>query len=240
MPGPAAGGAIRAGIAATLLAVTAIPDAALAQAAAPVPAPAPPVAAVTPAQVGQRATPAVDPVRLAAARPVIDQIFPQGTYARAMRAALDQLTQMAADQLSGNGRTPPDPAAPGAAVRAALADVSAAEDPYAAERSRIVLRVVSDEMSSLMASFEPGVRDALTKAYARRFTVDQLTTLHAFFETPTGQAYARESVAITMGPDMVEATQAILPKIVEAMPGIMAKAETATKDLPPPPKHKRK
>jgi hypothetical protein len=58
----------------------------------------------------------------------------------------------------------------------------------------------------------PGMLTAMSRAYARRFTTPQLAELHAFFDTPTGQLYARESSGILSDPDIVEWQRNLMTK----------------------------
>jgi hypothetical protein len=180
----------------------------------------------------------VDPARLVAARQVIDQIWPLGTYERIMRAVMDQMVNgtmasmydMPADSFAKGLKADGADKSTGKTFRQALAE----DDPFFEERMRRSMNVMMGEMTALMNEVEPDVRVAFANAYARRFTVAQLNDLHTFFQTPTGRIYARESMTLMMGPDMMKAMQAFAPKMMERMPAITAKVEAATKDLPPP------
>jgi hypothetical protein len=180
----------------------------------------------------------VDSARLVAARQVIDQVWPLGTYERIMRAVMDQMVNgtlasmydMPADTFAKGLKADGPDKSTGKTFRQALAE----DDPFFEERMRRSMNVMMGEMTALMNEVEPDVRVAFANAYARRFTVAQLNDLHTFFQTPTGQIYARESMTLMMGPDMMKAMQAFAPKMMERMPAITAKVEAATKDLPPP------
>lgn len=186
---------------------------------------------------------AVEPGRLAAARPVIDRIWPLGTYARIMRATMDQVAQGAMAQmfdmkpadLAGSLGARPG-AKPGAvpATTETLGQMAAKNDPYFQQRMQITMHVMGEEMGKLMTEVEPDVREALAHAYGRRFSIAQLGELDRFFATPTGRDYAAESMTLMMSPDMIQAMQSFLPRMLKAMPDMMAKVAAATKDLPPP------
>jgi len=184
----------------------------------------------------------IDPQRLAASKQVIDQVWPLGTYQRIMHAVMDQMVNgtmasmydMPIDDFAKGLKTNTPDKATGKTLRQALAE----EDPYFEERMRRSMKVMTDEMTAMMNEVEPDVRVALANAYARRFTVAQLDDLHTFFQTPTGQIYAHESMMLMMGPDMMKAMQAFAPKMIQRMPAIIAKVEAATKDLPPPKRKK--
>lgn len=182
---------------------------------------------------------AVDPARLEAARTTVEHVFPPGTYARIMDKSLDLVTGsimdsvtampikelaamggMSEDQLSGLGE-------------GTMEEMMAIYDPHYRERMERSMRVMMGEMGVLMEQFEPRMRDGLSRAYARRFTVDQLDELNRFFATPTGGDYARDSMMLFMDPEIMESMQAFMPEMMKQMPDIIRKTETATADLPP-------
>lgn len=220
-------------------------------------APAPVLAQVAPPPPGaltpQPVLP-VEPARLAAARPVIDRIWPLGTYARLMQKTMDQVAQGAMAQMfnmkpedlaagmgpaAGDakpGSSPPPGAQPPGQT---LGEMAVKDDPYFQQRMQITMHVMGEEMGKLMTEVEPGVRDALAHAYGRRFTVAELGELDRFFATPTGRIYAGESLTLMMSPDMMQAMQSFVPRMLKAMPEMMAKVAAATKDLPPPPPKKK-
>lgn len=207
-----------------------------------------PVAGPVPAPSTSAPAPIAPPdaARLAAARPVIERIWPLGTYERLMRTTMDQtvgnmmsgLYGMKMDDIAAT--MPDDDKAKGAALKGkTLGEAMVADDPHFEERMRISMRVMADEMSRIMTDAEPEVREALTRSYARRFTVAELGDLDRFFATPTGTAYARDSMLLMMGPDMMQAMQSFAPRMMKEMPAMMAKLEAATKHLPPAPKRSK-
>ncbi len=197
--------------------------------------------AVPPAPAALDAAP-VDPARLAAARPVIDRIWPLGTYARIMHGMMEQMMQstvasmydMRVEDLAGMGGA--SGKNPAALKGKTMGEVLQAEDPAYKQRMKITMDVMMGEMTRLMTEIEPDVREALAHAYARRFTVEQLGDLDRFFATPTGAIYAGESMTVMMGPDMARVMQSFMPRMIKEMPAIMAKLAEATKGLPPLPK----
>lgn len=200
-------------------------------AAAPVFAQTP---AAGPAPVAVAVAPA-DPVRLAAAKPVIEQIWPLGTYARIMRATMEQVvsgTMAGMYDMKPGDFAPAARGEPGAGDKT-MRQLLAEEDPAFEERMRITMRVMTDGITDLMTEVEPQVREALAVAYARKFDTGQLADLHRFFDTPTGRIYAADSMTLMASPDMMKAMQAFVPRMMQAMPGIMAKVQDATKGLPP-------
>lgn len=194
------------------------------------------------AQTGPTAAPvtAVDPARLAAAKPVVDRLFPAGTYKRIMKSSLDMVAGSISTSMKNlpleqiarmAGATEKD------AARFAKVDVEqimAIYDPHWQERMQLTMRGMMDSMGSMMESFEPDMRAALARAYAQRFTTNELADLDRYFSTPTGAKYAEQSMMIFMDPEMVQAMQSMMPKTMQHMPEIMASAQKATASLPPP------
>lgn len=213
--------------------------AALAAAAAPA------VAQTAPAQ---QALPAadlpVDPVRLAAALPVVDRVWPLGTFRRVMQSSMDQMTNsmlgaMFGIEASDVAKSAGDAKAAGAAGSETLGEAARRADPAFDERMRITMRVTTDEMAALMTRIEPDVRETLARVMAKRFTAAELGELGRFFATPAGTKYASESMLLATDPEMIGASMKFMPMFLEAMPAIQTKVEAATRHLPPPPKPRR-
>lgn len=181
----------------------------------------------------------VDPAHLALAKEVIDHIWPLGTAERVMGVAASEWTDamMASmfDLKMGDfpveeGEEPLDPEMAEATLREAILE----EDPHFEERLRITNQVMMREMGPVMGKVEPQIRDAMAKAYARRFSAGQLSDLDRFFDTPTGSSYASEMMMVHMDPEIMAATSAMMPELLKQMPEIMKKVEAATAHLPPP------
>jgi hypothetical protein len=152
----------------------------------------------------------VDPARLEAARSAVAHIFPSGTYARVMERSFDASLSMATDsfnmmplrELAVVAGKPVEDLE--RLDETSLKDVLAIFDPAYDQRIKLVVDVMSDEMAGLMTQFEPSFQDGLAHASAGRFTVDQLAKLDGFFVTPTGKAYAAESMIIMTNPEVME------------------------------------
>ena len=182
----------------------------------------------------------VDPARLNFARATVDYIFPSGTYSRIMDKTMDVVMSSV---MKSAGEIPLRDIAAMSGIEAeelekmgegTLNQVMAILDPAYEERMDRTMRVMMSEMGSLMTRFEPAIRDGLAQAYAKRFTKDQLMELNAFFSTPTGKAYAADSLVIFMDPAVMDKMQAFVPEMMKEMPGLMGKMTEATADLPKP------
>ncbi len=178
----------------------------------------------------------IDPARLAAAEAVADRLVPVGTYQRIMADIADTMAKSLIATMMG--LTPDQmgvPVADGQDGSKSLGASMAAADPAFAERGEIMMRVIFSEMAPLMTELEPAVRAALARTLARRFDLPVLTDLAAFFATPSGSAFGAQFMGLFTDREMLEASMAMTPKLLEAMPAIMKKVEEATAHLPPPP-----
>jgi len=187
---------------------------------------------------------AIDPAALAMAGPLADKLFPPGTYSRLMGSTMnsmmdsmmDSMMQMPIGQFARMAGVPEQDLAK--LDKASMAQLMEILDPAFKERSSLSMRAMMGGMTSLMTDFEPRVRVALARAYARKFTPAQLKELDAFFNTPTGGVFAAESFAIYGNPEMLGAMQALMPELMQKMPELMGAVQKATAHLPPPRKPK--
>lgn len=146
-------------------------------------APAPAMSQTPPVET---AAPAVDPARLAAARTVIEQIFPAATRQQTMQGMMSAMMANIRQPLMTN----PDFAA---AVQ---------KDPRVKKIfDDFVDRQLARSTELLNANL-PGMVDAMAHAYARRFDISQLHDLSVFFSTPTGKIYLANSMTIMSDPDV--------------------------------------
>lgn len=183
-----------------------------------------------------------DPARIAAAKLVVDKLWPLGTYRRMMDGTMSKIMDSmmesmmgmkASDMVGAADKTGKASEAVGDQSMGALAEKA---DPNFRERTRIMMDAMMSGMIPIMEKIEPQVRENLTKIYARRFSAAQLADLATFFATPSGKAYAEQSMLVFMDPEMIQGMQAFVPELMKSMPAIIKKAEEATKHLPPPPK----
>lgn len=190
------------------------------------PAPPPVVAASKPV------TDALDPERLALARGVVQAFLPPGSIQKMMSSMKDMRSGMMDNMLHA---TPKDFGVKGAKdTDKTLAEIVHERDPYFEQRMTIMNRVMMEEMGKIMTGFEPELREAMARMYARRFTKTELTDLTAFLRTPSGSSFASQLMLMMSDPEYQEAMKKLTPKIMQAMPQIMEKVKKATADLPSP------
>lgn len=107
-------------------------------------------------------------------------------------------------------------------------------DPYAEERTRVMMGGVMTALETVFGHLEGPMREGLAKVYASRFTAPQLGEINAFLATPTGQAYASESLAAFTDPQMMGAMMRALPSVVTLLPQTMLELKTLEESVPAP------
>lgn len=182
---------------------------------------------------------ALGPAQIEAARPVIAKLFPEGTYRRMMGENMSGMI----DSMLGSALALPVADIARMSGQSAdtiaqmdegtLQEAMAIIDPHFRQRTKSGMDAMMGVMADMMDGYEPRVRDALTRAYARRFSLAQLEELNSFFSTPTGSAYAAESMMIFMDKEIIAEMQALMPDMMKQMPDLVEKAEKATASIPP-------
>lgn len=188
------------------------------------------------------AIPPVDPARTAAAKAVVDKVFPPGTYRRMMEGTMTKMMSSMTDQMlnipmadlariGGLSEEKLRAMKPGT-----LRQVMKIVDPSFDQRMHATMDAMMPAMVDLMETMEPDVRAGVMDAYANHFTTAQLTELDRFFSTPTGSSYAGESMLIMTDPAVIDRMGQMMPKMMAAMPEFMKKVKAATASIPPAPK----
>jgi hypothetical protein len=189
-----------------------------------------PVATASTAQ----AEPAIDAHRLALGRQIAGAFFPDGTIQKMM----SQMSGVQSGMMKGMfDKTPKDlGVAEGKDSDKTLGQLVREKDPYFEERMTITNKVMMEEMGNVMGELEPQIRESIARIYAKRFTLAELNDIATFFRSPSGKAYGERLMPMMSDPEYVNTISAMMPKIMQAMPGIMEKVKKATANLPPPPK----
>jgi len=178
--------------------------------------------------------PAIDPARLALARQAVESIIPPGTMQRVMKDSMATMEEaMIGGMFDMKGS---DIGATGEGKDKTLRETMAEKDPHFEERMRITNRVMSEEMGVIFGKMEPRMKEGMAKAYARRFTLTELTEINRFFASPAGGSFARQSFELMTDPELMTEMMAFMPEMMKDMPAIAEKVKKATAHLPPPPK----
>ncbi|WP_332819869.1 DUF2059 domain-containing protein [Sphingopyxis sp.] len=89
-------------------------------------------------------------------------------------------------------------------------DVAKLFDRFIARQTQLAIDQLKAQMPELI--------EAMSRAYARRFTAAQMEEMHAFFRTPTGQLYVTESTGIMSDPDVAAWQRNSMTKSMEKLP----------------------
>lgn len=177
--------------------------------------------------------------RMPAAELVVESIFPAGTYAKmmndTMKPMMDGMMGSFMDlpineiaKLTGlYGEDMPE------LGEGSVNEIMAILDPAFQDRTKLITDVTIQLVTDTMSQIEPGYRAGLARAYAVRFTQDELTDLNAYFSTPTGAKYAGESMLIFTDPQVMSAMNEMMPAMMSMMPNMMEEIAKASEQFPP-------
>jgi hypothetical protein len=177
--------------------------------------------AAQPATQAIPANSAIDPQRLALARQIVRAFIPDGTVQRMMAQVGGVRAGVMKDLFD---KSPKDLGVKGAkAGEKSLGELIHEKD-----------RIMMEEVGKIMGDFEPQMRETIARIYAKRFTLQQLTDIAAFFGSPSGKVYGEQLMPLMSDPEYLSMMSSMTPKILQAMPRIMEKVKKATANLPPP------
>lgn len=204
------------------------------------------VLSTVPAMAQEATVPATAPIdaeRLAAAQVTAGKLFPDGTYSRMMTgmdglmdSMMGQMMQMPMADIARMGGMPESELK--SLSKASMKEMMSILDPAFEKRMGIVMKVTMGEMGRIMGPLEPGMRDGLAQAYAKRFTATELADLNRFFATPTGSAFASDYMMLMMDPAVMNKMMEFVPTLTKEMPAMVQKMTAATADLPKPRSYK--
>ena len=182
--------------------------------------------------------PEPEPARLELAKITASRLLPDGAYAKIMDDMMGSILTPLFNIMPGltNEQIVTATGAPKNTV-AALTDeqksaVTQIMDPNHKQRGKQIVDVMKPMIAEAMAVIEPAMRQGLSRAYARKFSGAQLTTINGFFTTPVGSEFARESFALQADPEVIQATFKAFPAILSTFMGDEAKLKAKFEELP--------
>ncbi|HJS09687.1 DUF2059 domain-containing protein [Sphingopyxis sp.] len=95
---------------------------------------------------------------------------------------------------------------------------------------RFIERQTRSAIDQLKAEM-PKMIEAMSRAYARRFTVAQMNEMYAFFSTPTGGLYVTESMGIMSDPDISTWQRDAMTKSMEKLPEELKKLQEELQEV---------
>lgn len=181
--------------------------------------------AAQPVDATATASDAPDPERLAMAERVVDRIWPVGTMRRMMGSTMQGAIRpyFGVDEAAADESYIDDKATRRAQHEARTGRPLSGSPLATAGEPAPDPRQAMSEMSAVLGPIfertEPPLRAAIARIYARRYSVEQLGELEAFFSTPTGAAYAADSLILMSDPELVAAMQGAMGEMFEAVLG---------------------
>ena len=156
-----------------------------------------PVCAAEAAPREGSAAPALDPEAIALGHDILEVLSPQAERMSRYNARIKGLTEQ---------------------IRASALAGLDAENP--------ALKVVTDrsmdrmwaELGKVVESNLPGFYEAYARAYARRFSLQELREIKAFAMTAAGRKYLHDSTTLFQDPDVIVAQQRLMDSMTADMP----------------------
>lgn len=180
----------------------------------------------------------IDPARLALAKQTTAKIMPDGIYSKMMDGLMDKILGSLFAQPGGmsdieitvsTGAEIPEGGLD-EAKRRAVTDLL---DPHHEKRRAGLTQMFDPLMAKMTAIIEPPMREGLARAYARKFSAEQLTELNNFLATPTGSFYASESFLLQADPEVMQAVFSALPALMGELTNPSAEMQNTMADIPP-------
>jgi hypothetical protein len=175
--------------------------------------------------------------RLPAAQAVVGEMMPDGFYGEMMAGMMDKmlrpmLTMFSQPEFVLGARLAVDAETIEALEEGEQAELTAMLDPAYQARGDAMVAVLTSRMGGMFTAMEGPMREGLSKAYAVRFDDAQLADIAAFFATPTGGEYARESMALFADPQVMQASMQALPAMMSGFGDIESAMREAMEALP--------
>lgn len=182
--------------------------------------------------------PPIEPARLTLAQTTTAALVPTGSlekmidrmYGRFVNLFMEEMSSKSDLMLSIKTGLESDKIAKlDDATKAKVADMF---DPHRKAREDQMMSIIKPLISEVLADMEGPMRSGLARAYARQFSVEQLAEINRFFATPTGAAFAGDSMVLQADPEVMLAVIKAIPPMVNKFIDRGPKIEKQFKDLP--------
>ncbi len=182
----------------------------------------------------------IEPALLSKGERIAAAVVPKGSYRKIMAETFKKVVE---PMMEGIDEIPMSVIAGFAGVSeeeiklkdgAKLSDLMIIIDPYYKQHNRVMMSKISDIMIDLSDDIEPSIRNGMARAYARRFSADDLETVAQFYETEAGAKFAGESLSIYASPEVMSASMEMMPQFMERFFGAMEEITEGEGDIPPP------
>lgn len=176
--------------------------------------------------------------RLPLAQEVAADLFPAGVFQKVMDGTMSGmfsgLMEMAAARPTETviKLTGLDEESLGEFDSDTLSQAALILDPAYVERNRMKTEALTAWMGEMMNAVEPLYRDGYARAFASRFTEQQLADLKTFFETPSGAHFASEFLLLGTDAQVMGKSREMLPLMLAGLPAMIAESDAAMAALP--------
>ncbi len=187
---------------------------------------------------GDDKLPPIAPAQLTKAEKAVTKLLPDGTLAKMIGGMIQRIALPIIDMTSdmSNYKIMEKTGIYDGTVEKldekSRAEIAALLDPTRKQRGQMFLDAAMPLLNKAIGVMEVPMRNGLARAYARKFSVDQLNQLNAFFATPTGSFYATESYALQADPEIMKAVFQSFPLMIEQMKGSSKEMDIAVAKLP--------
>ena len=181
---------------------------------------------------------AEEEARLPAANRVAGAMMPDGFYGKMMEKLMGSTMRpmfdiFTAPDMVVASRTGADQNTIDALSEAEQAELARILDPAYDRRADAILGTISTLMTEIGTTMEQPMREGYARAFAKRFESGQLSDIEAFFATPSGNAFASESMALFSDPEVMSSMMGSMPAMFGAMSDMEGTMEEAMNALPP-------
>lgn len=163
------------------------------------------------AQTAPAAAPAPDPARLAAAQALMQRILP----ADKRDAMIEQMVRPMFENMRG------------AIFSGPKFESAKAKNPELAATVETFMTDEFEHSIGLMKATMPAMLNAMARAYARRFTLEQLEAIDTFFQTPAGRAYVELAPTVMADPDFLAVQRSMMTDTMAGMQQRMTRLAAA-------------
>lgn len=175
--------------------------------------------------------------RLPAAQSIVGVMMPDGFYGKIMADTMGPMFSSIFSMFGGPEMIVPTKFSLSAEQSESLSEDQMAEiagivDPAYESRAGAISDAMNASMADAFTVLEAPMRDGLSRAYAARFNDAQLADIATFFATPTGSAYASESMALFSDPQVMQSMMGAMPAIMGSFGGMEQTMEEAMASLP--------
>lgn len=184
-------------------------------------------------------TTAIDPALLTKAEVAAAVLVPAGSTEKVMEPLFDTIgKQMTSSMLNipmkSIARIAGIEAEEAAALgQGTLQELLAIVDPAFDQRMAAMMTAMGREMGPLMTQFEPMMRDAMARSFARNYSSAELDEINLFLTSPTGGRFGAGFMALASDPEYLKAMEVMMPRMMEAMPVVMEKVMAEVRGIAP-------